>query len=428
MLMLRRLFLTILIMTATCFGASDQLVVPHVKVNWECLVDSAHAQALSITVAAAREIYIDLGFDMPETVSLSVRCGAGIRSGIFNDGKDILFLSISSLTVLGPPSKSGFFIIYGICHEMGHLAMYRTLKNRDWMSDAAAEGWAHFVGSVVVDRLFAAKGESLWPEPYDYREEGSARLQKDIASKSPSGITVAAALWQQLSDIIGLPSIAQLFAGWESSGIDAVRPSDRLLAVVEKMKPHSEAALREWWSAAEPVLVEKLAVSEAKVERCSLSSLSGQPTRIPANKTTETSRVSIAGGGEGRKFDVPGSGDWYLTTVWVYGSRYGEEKPPETAFDIALSDADAKLISIWKGRYASFPYVLDRWTRFDVPPTRVTAAFFVTLNFRADASHGVYVAYDSSTKGSSIDSVPGKPSHDFDGGDWMIQVELDRRK
>ncbi|HKV80279.1 MAG TPA: hypothetical protein VJP02_19175 [Candidatus Sulfotelmatobacter sp.] len=365
---------------------------------------------------------------MPETVTLSVTCGDGVGSRLFNDGKDQLFLSISSLDSLAPPAKSGIFNIYGICHELGHLAMYRTLKNRDWLANSAAEGWAHFIGSAVVDRVYAAKGESLWPEPYDYRQDGVARLQKDVASKEPSEMTRAAAQWQRLSDIIGLGSVAQVFTGWELAGIDAVRPSDSLLAVVEKIKPSGEAALGRWWRDAEPVLVERLVVSEVRAERCSLSSLSGQTIRIPSSKPTETSRASIAGGGEGRRFTVPDASDWYLTAVWVYGSRYGDEKPPENTFDIALSDVDAKLISIWKGRYAAFSHLQDDWTRFEVSPTRLPSTFFVTLNFRADASHGVYVAYDSSTKGSSIDSLPGKPPQNFDGGDWMIQLELDRKK
>lgn len=190
MLIFRRLFLSVSIMSATCFGASDQLAIPHVKLT-QCIVDATYAGALAETVRAAREVYIDLGFDMPETVNLSVTCGDGVGSRLFNDGKDQLFLSISSLDSLAPPAKSGIFNIYGICHELGHIAMYRTLKNRDWLANGAAEGWAHFIGSAVVDRVFAAKGESLWPEPYDYRQDGMARLQKDVASKEPSEMTTA---------------------------------------------------------------------------------------------------------------------------------------------------------------------------------------------------------------------------------------------
>jgi hypothetical protein len=179
-----------------------------------------------------------------------------------------------------------------------------------------------------------------------------------------------------------------------------------------------------------PILVESLQVSQFPVEETSLTSLSGQTVKLPPNSGTETSRMSIGGSGEGRKFAAPSNGDWYITAVWVYGSRYGDEKPPSTMFDIALSDADAKLISIWKGPYASFPFATqgDAWARFGVPSTHVPTNFYVTLNFRASASSGVYVAYDSSTKGNSIESLPGKPPHAFADGDWMIRVELEQKK
>ncbi len=409
---------------ATCFAASDQLAVPHVKVTG-CTIDAAHTHALAEVLAAARDIYAEWGFNMPEAASLSVICKEGSPADLFNDGNDHLFLTIPSPDALAPPTKSGTFNIYGICHELGHIAMYRTLKNRDWMTDAAAEGWAHYVGSVVVDRVFDAKEGSLWPEAYDYRADGTARLRKDIASKSPSDLTIAAAQWQKLGAIIGLREFPQLFAAWQSAGIASGSPWEDLLPALEKLQPHSEVALKDWWRGAKPVLVE---VSSFHTEQTSPANLSGQVVEVPPSRGTETSRMSIAGTGEGRKFTVPAPGDWYITAVWIDGSRYGEEKAPDTTFDIALCDADAKLISIWKGRYASFAFVQDGWARFDVPPTRLPSTFYVTLNFRATPAAGVYVAYDSTTKGNSIDSRLGKPPHDFPEGDWMIRVEMDRKK
>jgi len=412
---------------ATCCAGSDQLVVPHVTVTG-CAIDTAHANALAETLAAAREIYAGWGFSMPEVVSLSVTCKEGASSNLFNDGNDRLFLTIPSLAALAPPAKSGISNVYGMCHELGHIAMYRTLKDRDWMNDAAAEGWADYIGSVVVDRVFDIKGPSLWPEPYDYRADGSIRLRKDIAAQSPSEMTTAAAQWQALSAIIGLRQFPRVFAEWQSAGIDPVSPSERLLAVLDKLQPRSQAAVNDWWRGAAPVLVRNLEVSEFHSEQTSPADLSGQTVKVPPNSGTETSRMSIAGAGEGRRFTTPGAGDWYIIAVSIYGARYGEEKPPDTTFDIALCDAEGKLISIWKGRYASFTYVKDGWAHFEVPPTRVPPTFYVTLNFRATASSGVYVAFDSATKRNSIDSLPGKPPRAFLDGDWMIRIEMDHKK
>jgi len=422
------LVLTTSLATLACFAANDQPVVPHVTVTG-CTVDSAYVRALAETVATARDVYSEWGFNMPESVNLSVTCKEGASPSLFTDGNDQLFLTIPSQDALAPPAKSGVTNIYGMCHELGHVAMYRILKDRDWLANDAAEGWAHYIGSVVVDSVFAAKGESLWPEPYDYRQEGTARLQKDIASKSPSDLAMAAAQWQKLGAIIGPRGFAPLFAAWQSADIDPVKPSETLLPVLRKLQPQSESALTRWWQGAAPVVLEKLQLSEFRAEQASPTGLSGKTVTLPPNIGAETSHMSGSGVGEGRKFAVAGPGEWYITAVWVYGSRYGAENPPETTFDIALSDGDARLISIWKGRYASFTYgQQDAWARFDVPPTRVPSAFYITLNFRATYTNGVYVAFDSTSRGNSVDSLPGKSLHEFAGGDWMIRTELVRGK
>lgn len=55
--------------------------------------------------------------------------------------------------------------------------------------------------------------------------------------------------------------------------------------------------------------------------------------------------------GRGVSLRCRSSGDRYITAVWVYGSRDGDGIHRIQTFDIALSGADAKLISIGKGRY-----------------------------------------------------------------------------
>jgi hypothetical protein len=73
---------------STCFAASDELLVAHVKVTMRdasaqgkppCVVDQGHSRALAETLGAARDVYVQLGFDMPEIVNLSITCG-GDRS------------------------------------------------------------------------------------------------------------------------------------------------------------------------------------------------------------------------------------------------------------------------------------------------------------------------------------------------------------
>jgi hypothetical protein len=56
--------------------------------------------------------------------------------------------------------------------------------------------------------------------------------------------------------------------------------------------------------------------------------------------------------------------------------------------------------------------------------------FWVALNFNAQQTKGVYVSYDTSTKGQySRVGLPGdeeEPKATDFGGDWMVQVMLPR--
>ena len=424
------LILPVLVFTG--FAAADQLDLPHVRVTTAsstqpgqpaCTVDAAHLRALAATVFAARDAYLSLGFDMPETIHLSVRCGGG-PANLFNDGNDQLFLSIPSPAALEPPAQSKVFNLYGLCHELGHIAMYRPLRDRDWMVDDAAEGWAHYIGSVVVDRVFEARGPSLWPEPYDYRSDGTARLEKDIASKSPSGVALAAEQWQNLGTIIGLRGFPSLFVAWQAASTASSRPWDSLLAVLEHVQPKHQAALDAWWKTAAPLLLDVSPLTGDPISAASLST----PVTLPPAAGAETSHMSIGGMGEGRKFAVPAAGEWYITGVSVFGSRYGPDAPPDLSFDIVLSDADGKLICLWRGRYASFANGNDAWVHLDVPPARVPPAFYITLDFHATYDNGVMVGFDSATQGSSIQGRPGKAPQSFPQGDWLIRVDLAQKK
>ncbi len=407
---------------------SDETTAPHVKVSYTG-IDAKQATALAETASAAWKIYTsDFGFDLPETVLVEVTCGPNEATKLFTDGQEHLYLSLPSKDKLDKPAKSGVFNLYGVCHELGHMVMYRVLKQREWMSSPAAEGWAHFAGSTVVDRVYAAKGESLWADRYDYRADGTARLSKELAGTSPSAVSKAAGQWQNLEKIIGGSAFPTLFAAWESAGIDPQKPNEGLIAALTKLQPGRKQALTDWWKAAAPVLVEKREASKTSAQQISSSKLSGKPTKLANDDDSADGKKSIAGGGHARKFEAPGSGDWYLSGVSIHGSRYGAAKAPDTTFEIALCDSDLKPISTWKKPYAKFERGGEKWVRFEIPPTRVPKNFYICLNFNPTASSGVYVSFDSSTSGSSLVGTPGRPGDPFGNGDWMIRVEVDQAK
>lgn len=113
---------------------------PHANVEYSGITE-VQAGTIANTLSAARQVYLNrYGFDMPETIRCTVTCGPKETTRLYNDGGDRVVLTIPSQAKLAAPPKSGTFSLYGLCHEVGHLAMYRVLKDRDWMTGAAAEG------------------------------------------------------------------------------------------------------------------------------------------------------------------------------------------------------------------------------------------------------------------------------------------------
>lgn len=115
----------------------------------------------------------------------------------------LVVLRVESIDALKRPSVSGTFVLYGLCHELGHVAQYRALKERAWLTTAGAEGWAHYAGSVVVDEVHAKKGEGVWPDKYDYLADGTARLKRQLTAAKPSEVDREAGAWMDLEAIIG---------------------------------------------------------------------------------------------------------------------------------------------------------------------------------------------------------------------------------
>jgi hypothetical protein len=138
-------------------------------------------------------------------------------------------------------------------------------------------------------------------------------------------------------------------------------------------------------------------------------------------------RKSIAGTGEMIAFALPDATQ-KLKGIRIHCSRYGYPKAPDEDVEVSVvSQDEADLIHTELVPYAKFKRGDARWTtiRFE-EPVDVPEKFWVILDFNAERTKGVYVSYDSSTKGKhSKTGVPGGKSNaiSFDG-DWMVQAML----
>jgi hypothetical protein len=119
------------------------------------------------------------------------------------------------------------------------------------MSSDADQDWADYIGATVVERVFEEKGEALWPEPYDYRSEGIARVRQAVAQNPKS--TIAA--WYELGQIIGNKGFPRLFKLWNGATLDPSDPSLRLGEVLSAADVMRSVALQDFWKRSSPYLV-----------------------------------------------------------------------------------------------------------------------------------------------------------------------------
>jgi hypothetical protein len=140
-------------------------------------------------------------------------------------------------------------------------------------------------------------------------------------------------------------------------------------------------------------------------------------------------KKSIGGSGEMIRFELP-DGVTKVHGLKIHGSRYGMPQAPQENFEISfLSDDLSEVLHTETPPYALFKRGKEAWVRVNFKePVELPEKFWVSLNFNAETTKGVYVSYDASTGGKySRVGLPGdeKPPRETDfGGDWMVQVLL----
>jgi RNA polymerase sigma-70 factor (ECF subfamily) len=404
-------------------GAAEYKIA-HVTVSYEG-VSEAYAQAIARTAAARETCAAAYGFDMPETIRVKVTSNPRQRPRLFNDGVDTFSLSVRSERDLQKPVTSGVFHLYGLCHEVAHLAMYRPIRDHSWMTSAAAEGWAHCLGSHLVDAVYAREGDKLWPDPYDYREDGWKRFQAQLNDAQPSETVRAAGIWSEFVRLAGKERMAKVFAAWGKLEVNKADPAPQLSTALTAIVPDPKT--EQWWQRAEPLMMLRRESSKFALKQAAAKDLIGQPTELAHDDDKPAGRRSIAGSGHAVRFDAPDA-SWYLTSVRIYGSRYGAPQAPNEDFEVWLCDEEFNAVTSFKFPYAKFQRGRDQWITLAVTPTNVPKKFIVAVGFNPAASKGVYVSHDGAASDSSFTGLPGTPPSNFAQGDWLIRASIDQTK
>lgn len=139
-------------------------------------------------------------------------------------------------------------------------------------------------------------------------------------------------------------------------------------------------------------------------------------------------KKSLGGSGEMVSFTLPQEGV-RVTGIKIHGSRYGTPQPPQESFLIYFLNKDMSDIARTEmGPYSLFERGPEKWVEVKFKaPIEVPKDFWVALDFRAGRTKGVFVSYDTSTRGKfSRVGLPGMETSATDfAGDWMIEVMLE---
>ena len=138
-------------------------------------------------------------------------------------------------------------------------------------------------------------------------------------------------------------------------------------------------------------------------------------------------KKSLGGSGEIVGFTMPAE-DSKVTGIRIHGSRYGTPEGPNESFLIYFLNQDmSEVVRTEMAPYSLFERGAEKWVDVKFPkPLEVPKDFWVSVDFRAGRTKGVYVSYDTSTDGKrSRVGLPGMEAKPTDfAGDWMIEVVL----
>lgn len=387
------------------------------------LPDARYALAIAKIVDFSAAVAVEEGFDMPERYLVSVSLDPKNTLSLSTTGDEQIHLTLSDPSQLLAPGKSHVFNVYGFCHEVGHCAMYRLIRQRAWMTTGAAEGWASYFGARVVDRLDDERGEDAWPDPHDYSDRGFEKSRR-AWKKSKNEVDRGAYLWSELAEIVGDDGVAPLFRAIEEAHVDPFAATEQIEAVLKAEKKGSK--LVRWWKEAQDDFVVKLAKSDFETEVVKESRLAGRPEEVAKDDGEPKDKASWPGDSAASVLFDAGGDDRYLVEVRIYGQRYG--RATDESFLVWLLDEEFKPFRRIEVPYEKFTFGPAHWEKVPIEPTLVPRRFHVAVVFHAESTKGVFRFCDGKPSGTSFMGVPGESARAYDKGDWLIRAVLDRRK
>lgn len=229
--------LFIILLSVTVNGQIKRLDTEHFQANYEAETEKYVLASLEV-LELARNLAIDAGYDLPDKLQFSVIRSE--RNVLYFDRKKLngITWEYNSLENLLPPAESRKKNVYGLCHEIGHLSMYRITNNKNnWMSYDYRESWADFFGNFLIDSVFQYLGTDFWPEPHDYSESaGMDFFLQRIENDNPKlqSFNKSALFWYELNLKLGFRNIPGFFEEIKKKRVRNPDAKQKFLDVLEE--------------------------------------------------------------------------------------------------------------------------------------------------------------------------------------------------
>jgi len=209
--------------------------------------------------------------------------------------------------------------------------------------------------------------------------------------------------------------------------VDSTDPGKSLKTAFEDLD--KDEILAKWWFQNEPDIILKRPKSGFVAETVAADQLDGEASEVAHDDGQQTGKSSMAGGGHAVKFESGPGAPAYLTSVRLYGSRYGRRNAPKEDFHVWLCDEEFKQIAEFDFPYSEFERGQPQWVTLKTKPTKVPAKFIFCVGFNPTGTKGVYMGYDQNGSGSSLSGLPGRKARAFPKGDWLIRfVSCDKSR
>ena len=392
-------------------------------------VPEEYREAFAGILGAARDTYEEgLGLELAPVLTMELTLDPTGKTRLWTDGESRIYLTVTSMEQLAPSPRSGVFNIYGVCHELGHMAMYRRMRDLAGLPGGVGEGWAHYAGSVVVDAVAEELGDEVWPEPYDIASvEGSARLARQVEGQAWEGLSPSQRAAKVFYDLQGRYG-EQLVCRAMDRALDAEPTGLELMPrfVEELRKLTGEQDAGDWIP--ENALEAKLEwhVEQREVDEAFFDGLSTEEDDagiwLSYDDGTSEGKKSTAGSGHAVLFRAP-KGNWAVDRVSVFGSRYGPTGTGE--FQVYVCDEEFEVLRETARDDDLIGYE-RQWWEIEVDRAEVPEQFYVCLSFSPTATRGVFVEFDESVERShSRSALPYSHVSDVGGRyDWMVRVHV----